>query len=120
MSEDTDDFLAHHGIKGMHWGRHKPGTVSAGSARRATYLNTLSDAKAARKNKVKLTSDQADAVQTHEFRKAAVLGGAVALAGAAWIAKQRYDNNADTRLFNKNAPAFRRKFSAVLISAIKH
>lgn len=31
MSDNVGDFLAHHGIKGMHWGHHKPEASGGGS-----------------------------------------------------------------------------------------
>jgi hypothetical protein len=66
MSETTDDFLQHHGVVGMKWGKHKAG--SGGSGGSGSKAETKVAKKAIRKE---IFNDAKASVKAHKGRTAA-------------------------------------------------
>lgn len=61
----VDDFLAHHGVKGMHWGKHKAGVDSGGTA--AQRIDKANEVKA---TKAKVTSKDIKEARARQSEKA--------------------------------------------------
>lgn len=61
MSEETDTFLAHHGVKGQKWGTRR-------KANRARYVTNLQRGKAAKKAGTELNATQKQALAKHKNR----------------------------------------------------
>jgi hypothetical protein len=61
--EDVEDFLAHHGVKGMHWGVHKarPTTADIHTARQAQMQRRLDYNKAKKSGDAEATAKAAEA-----------------------------------------------------------
>jgi hypothetical protein len=100
MTIAVDDFLAHYGVLGMHWGQRKAEPVSADP--NATKWKTTP--RQARENRQK-------------FAGAAAIGAVSAL-GASWMLKQTWDMVAGPKLVAKRPPGLTRRV-LMIVGAIK-
>ena len=89
--EDSDDFLEHHGVLGMHWGQHKAATIhpdhAAVSDLRKKPISQLSNAEIKKLNERKQLERQHKQLNPNGWNKtkSAILGGTALLGTAATL-----------------------------------
>lgn len=108
---ESDDFLAHYGVKGMRWGRTTKG-ASAPTERQVKRAQYKSDLKSGREKTnpygkkwapTKLTDSEKQALRTNGNRRAALTLGIVGAQVVATIALGKAMDSASSRLMSDAA-----------------